>query len=211
MPPTVKPRRSRRPVLFLAALAPAGCGLANYEHEMQLADARLQRFDDENRLLGDPLILPGGDAVPAADVFLRPPRGSRKTPSTRKRRPLRYPTTGGACATGPVDRRQGRRQGQAGKADRRTSLSPAADLAARHRAAAERPDADSCSRRRISPPPTGRPPRDGRRRPGRRRFPHRPAQCGRRGRSRQDEPGDLRRLGRRLEGCAANTTGGKAR
>ena len=93
----MKPRSFPRSVLFLVALAPAGCGLANYEHEMQLADAHLQRFDDENRLLGDPLILPGGDAAPAADVFLRPPKGVAKNSIDPKQTPLRYPATGGAC------------------------------------------------------------------------------------------------------------------
>ncbi len=91
-------RSFSRCVLLLLALAAAGCGLADYENKMQLADARLHRFDEENRLLGDPLVLPAGDAPPAADVFLRPPKGITQNPINAKETPFRYPATAGACA-----------------------------------------------------------------------------------------------------------------
>jgi hypothetical protein len=63
----------------LLLLAVAGCGLADYEKKMREADARVQHFDEENKLLGDPLNLPGADRAPPVDVFLRPPRGVSKS------------------------------------------------------------------------------------------------------------------------------------
>ena len=68
----------RRLSFALLLLALTGCGLADYEKKMREADARVQRFDEENRLLGDPLTLPT-DHAPPVDVFLRPPRGVSKS------------------------------------------------------------------------------------------------------------------------------------
>ena len=78
--PPIFPRRSSFRKLALAALpalALAGCGIADYEKKMQEAEVRVQRFDEENRLLGDPLILPPHKDMegPPFDVFLRPPKG----------------------------------------------------------------------------------------------------------------------------------------
>ena len=84
-------------VLAPAALAAAGCGLSDYEKKMQEADARLQRFDAENALLGEPLALPTGDAALPADLFLRPPKGIAKNPEDPKQAPLRYPAKDGVC------------------------------------------------------------------------------------------------------------------
>jgi hypothetical protein len=81
LPPILKPRAISRVLLLLLALAPAGCGLADYEKKMQETDARIKRFEEakkrfgeENKLLGDPVEPPTGDAAPPAPVFLRPPK-----------------------------------------------------------------------------------------------------------------------------------------
>ena len=97
MPPAVPPRSFSRCVLLLLALAPAGCGLTDYENKMQVAEDRLKRFDDENKLLGDPLVLPAGDAPPLADVFVRPPKGVEKNPTDPKEAPLHYPAKNAVC------------------------------------------------------------------------------------------------------------------
>ena len=79
MPPTFPFRSSFRRLALAAlpVLALTGCGIADYEKKMQEAEARVKRFDDENALLGDPLVLPPRKEMegPPFDVFLRPPRG----------------------------------------------------------------------------------------------------------------------------------------
>jgi hypothetical protein len=66
------------------ALLAAGCGLADYEAKMREADARVQRFDEENKALDEPLTIPTvkeketNRDVPLADLFLRPPKGIAK-------------------------------------------------------------------------------------------------------------------------------------
>jgi hypothetical protein len=57
-----------------------GCGLADYEQKMTDAQARVQRYEEENRVLGPNLHMPmttndKGKKVRALDVFLRPPLG----------------------------------------------------------------------------------------------------------------------------------------
>ena len=99
MPPAVNPRPMFRFAPLVVALAAAGCGLSDYESKMQLADVRLQRIDDENRVLGDPLILPVGDGSPPADVFLRPPKGINKNSIDQKETPLHYPATTASVCT----------------------------------------------------------------------------------------------------------------
>ena len=88
-------------MLLLAALPAAGCGLADYENKMRETDARLQRFDEENKVLGDPLQLPGGDAATPAAVFLRPPKGvAAKAAAPEKGDPpfqYRFPAAPGAA------------------------------------------------------------------------------------------------------------------
>ena len=84
-------------LLGLAALAPAGCGLADYEKKMREADARLQRFDEENKLLDNPLALPSNG--PPVDVFLRPPKGIAKDPSNQPGDiQYHFAGTGGLCS-----------------------------------------------------------------------------------------------------------------
>lgn len=86
----------RRLPLALLVLALTGCGLADYEKKMRDADARVQRFDEENRLLGDPLALPSGDQAPPVDVFLRPPRGVSKNGAEND--PYHFTGGAGFCA-----------------------------------------------------------------------------------------------------------------
>ena len=56
-------------------LATTGCGVADYEKKMQEAEVRIQRIDEENELLGDPLLVPATAQWTAAALFLRPPQG----------------------------------------------------------------------------------------------------------------------------------------
>ena len=70
-------------VSAVAALAQAGCGVADYEKKMLDAEVRVQRFDEDNRLLGAPLTFPS-DPAPPLDIFLRPPKGVAKSHDTAK-------------------------------------------------------------------------------------------------------------------------------
>ena len=73
----------RLPAVLVASLALGlgGCGLSEYEATLAAEQKRLERFDEEDRLLGDPLELPprkGKDpSVPipsgVGEVFIRPP------------------------------------------------------------------------------------------------------------------------------------------
>ena len=102
MPPTVttRPLWYMRTLVFALALAPAGCGLAEYEKKMGEAEARVKRFDDESRLLGDPLTLPppADKNAPPPDVFLRPPKGVAKDPQAGEGPYAHYAATSGVCA-----------------------------------------------------------------------------------------------------------------
>ena len=102
MPPTFPPRPSFRRLTWLAlpALALAGCGISAYEQKMQEAEVRLDRFDAENEVLGDPLALPPHKDTegPPFDVFLRPPRGVASKDKTQPGElPYHYPANGGLC------------------------------------------------------------------------------------------------------------------
>jgi hypothetical protein len=74
----------------------SGCGLSEYEKKMLQAQVRVQQFDEENRLLGDPLVIPTRtDAatkgqVPVANVFLRPPKGIQDKPGAPRGGGLPY-------------------------------------------------------------------------------------------------------------------------
>ena len=66
----------------LFILSVSGCGLSDYESRMDAQRARVQKFDDANNRLGDPIAMPmiqvkGGAAQPAwpFDIFLRLPKG----------------------------------------------------------------------------------------------------------------------------------------
>jgi hypothetical protein len=97
--PIFKPRPSCRHVVFVVALALAGCGVAGYEKQMQEAEVRIQRIDEENRLLGPSLELPA--APPKTPwlsfFFLRPPKGIQ-TVSKKDEIPYHYPATSSVCS-----------------------------------------------------------------------------------------------------------------
>ncbi len=95
MPPTVKPRRSYPLALSVAFLSLAGCGVRDYETQMQKAEVRIRRFDDENRLLGIPLTFPPLNSA-APPPFLRPPLGVAST-CQKDEIPYHFPANGGVC------------------------------------------------------------------------------------------------------------------
>lgn len=63
-----------------------GCGVTEYENRMVRAQYRWQRYEEENRYLDDPLILPsredkaGGKLILPPSIFLRPPKGISSQP-----------------------------------------------------------------------------------------------------------------------------------
>jgi hypothetical protein len=70
------------------ALLLAGCGLSDYLGQQSSEASRLQRWDEENKLLGDPLAMPefpkkDGKAQ-TWDVFLRPPSGVGVSPTLQQ-------------------------------------------------------------------------------------------------------------------------------
>ncbi|MFO0927198.1 MAG: hypothetical protein U0736_09180 [Gemmataceae bacterium] len=94
------------PVLGLLA---GGCGVAEYEKKMLEAQNRLQRFDEEKRVLGAPLNLPrvldeNQVSTDVANLFLRPPHGISENPSNdkepRERLFYSYPPATGKQAGG---------------------------------------------------------------------------------------------------------------
>jgi hypothetical protein len=94
--PTAKPRRSHRLALSVALLALTGCGVAKYESDMQKAETRTQRFDEENRLLGSPLTFPPLPKGSPSAPFLRPPLGI--SPAAKKDEvPYHYQANSGVC------------------------------------------------------------------------------------------------------------------
>jgi hypothetical protein len=88
----------------------SGCGLADYEKKMAQAEARLQRFEDESRVLDIPLSVPlrpakkPGGKPTAFNLFLRPPKGINNTAENEKEprnRLLFSYRPRGRTATGP--------------------------------------------------------------------------------------------------------------
>jgi hypothetical protein len=70
------------PLLAGLLLLGLGCGVADYESKMILAQQRLERFDKEDKMLGQPLVIPKHlDKLeirrPWANLFVRPPKGIR--------------------------------------------------------------------------------------------------------------------------------------
>ena len=101
MSPTADPRRLLRTLVPIALLALTGCGIADYEKKMQDAEVRVERFDEENKLLGEPLVLPAHtdkeEGAPI-DVFLRPPKGVETKDKTQPGElAYHYPATSGVC------------------------------------------------------------------------------------------------------------------
>jgi hypothetical protein len=75
---------ARRTWAALLAVLLGGCGLADYEARMKDTQARLQEYDQTNKLLDEPVVLP------KADLFFRPPRGIHKTAEGEPRDGLLY-------------------------------------------------------------------------------------------------------------------------
>jgi hypothetical protein len=97
--------------MVLQALVAGGCGLADYEEQMAEAQERVERFDKENKVLGDPLAPPTkvkeekvGDGQPrtvlvtVANIFLRAPKGIQVKAEDEPYRGLlyHYPAAGPA-------------------------------------------------------------------------------------------------------------------
>jgi hypothetical protein len=88
-------RTIARRALPLLCLLLGGCGLAEYEARMKETQARLQEYDQTNKLLDEPVVLPG------ADLFFRPPRGIQKTAEGEPRDGLLYHFATGPRGAGP--------------------------------------------------------------------------------------------------------------
>jgi hypothetical protein len=81
-------RPSPRFAALLAGLIllPAGCGLSDYSGQMANEGALVRQWEEENKLLGEPLQMPvfpkkeGEKQAPSWNVFLRPPLGVSPTP-----------------------------------------------------------------------------------------------------------------------------------
>jgi hypothetical protein len=83
----------KRPPAALLALAVAGCGLSEYEALSLETQARVQRLNEENRVLGEPLKIPPSKDdpdEPLARVFLRAPRGISREADASPRGGMMY-------------------------------------------------------------------------------------------------------------------------
>jgi hypothetical protein len=95
-------RNPRFTILSLAAALSCGCGLSEYEGLMATAQARVRRFEEENKNLEDPIKWPEKkeNEKNYVDVFYRPPRGISLAPNANKNGSLYvFPRT---AATGPI-------------------------------------------------------------------------------------------------------------
>jgi hypothetical protein len=90
--------------LVIAVLVCGGCGLSDYERRMSSEQERVQRFDLENKILGDPVPAPQkyDDKEktwhPVLELFFRVPRGIRPTHEEKPVLPegwVRYPRSSG--------------------------------------------------------------------------------------------------------------------
>jgi hypothetical protein len=87
--------RVRRLGIALLLLAVPACGLSDYEALMRESQEREERFREEQKYLGEPLIMPAekdkdGHETPIAEVFLRPPKGIQKKPEPQQRNNLMW-------------------------------------------------------------------------------------------------------------------------
>jgi hypothetical protein len=98
-----------RAALLALVLGQAGCGLGEYEEKMRGAQARVQLFDEENRLLEGPLVAPQetdpktNQVSDVAPVFFRPPKGISLKRDDKRPDRLRYrypPTQSGGAFVG---------------------------------------------------------------------------------------------------------------
>ncbi len=82
-------RPPRVPLLLAAgALLLSGCGLSEYAGQMASESVRVQAWDEEAKLVGNPLKMPElpkkDDVAPKWKVFLRPPLGVSDSPVAQK-------------------------------------------------------------------------------------------------------------------------------
>lgn len=83
------------PLLLVVLLLP-GCGLRDYEELMREAEAHEHHFDEQSKLLDEPLNAPTmkdketGGNIPVAQFFLRPPKGIERTCEEAPREGLLY-------------------------------------------------------------------------------------------------------------------------
>ena len=77
--------RVRSASACLLGLFLAGCSVGDYEAKMLDAQNRVARFEESNRLLEGPLVMPTrvdkGITIVDIDLFLRPPKGISTAPS----------------------------------------------------------------------------------------------------------------------------------
>lgn len=82
--------RVRQLCLALLLLTVPACGLSDYEKLMRQAQERKERFDDEEKYLGEPVKMPtqkdkNDRDKPVANVFFRPPKGIEVKPQSQPR------------------------------------------------------------------------------------------------------------------------------
>jgi len=97
-------------VLLLGA---GGCGLSEYEQQIDREQKRLQLIDEENSYLGEPIEAPKIKQansttfqIPTTTIGFRPPRGIAAKPGSELRgdilyqysKPFRSPTSGSQAA-----------------------------------------------------------------------------------------------------------------
>jgi hypothetical protein len=91
------PSSPARSLLALGLLLGAGCGLGDYEKRVEEERARVQAFEEEDRALGVPLLMPDNPyaadegknhPMPQNEMFLRPPRGISSRPADEEK-PIR--------------------------------------------------------------------------------------------------------------------------
>ena len=77
--------RVRSASAFVLVLFLVGCSVGDYEAKMLDAQNRVTRFEEGNRLLESPLVMPTrvdkGIVIVDIDLFIRPPKGITITPS----------------------------------------------------------------------------------------------------------------------------------
>ena len=86
--------RLRRCCLGALLVLASGCGVHEYEKKMLESQVRLQRWEEESRVLGGPIGVPyrksGDTELPIANIFLRLPKNIYNQPEDKPRENLLY-------------------------------------------------------------------------------------------------------------------------
>jgi hypothetical protein len=86
--------RLRRCCLGALLVLASGCGVHEYEKKMLESQVRLQRWEDESRILGGPIGIPyrkaGDTELPIANMFLRLPKNIYNQPEDKPRENFLY-------------------------------------------------------------------------------------------------------------------------